>query len=498
MKKVLIGLVVVLAVAWAGAVYFVGSKAEQWYTAELAQVDLLPSQPGLRFQAQDYQRGFLSSQGKVCLVAQGELAASAQMAAMSEKLCFLVDVQHGPIVSTEQGMALALIAQRAQLDTGNLPDELKAMLNEAFANAAPVTLTSLVGFDESMSGRFAIAPAKLESPMGSMALETFYVDYHVPLATAYPAAFSVVMEGLQTESPQGGLSVPSLTGSVRVDGVYDDALPLSEAKFQANGVTVTQQSTPMASFDLVLQGDSRVDGDLVSSQSGLWVENLQSDMLPVPIDSVYFGMEFDDLKGAALIRINDLSNEIDELQAAMLMGSFMGMDSEEIAQKAQQIEALSLELGRVAAEELVVPGKSRLATQLLLDNGSERQLTIDADARYLGRDGDVVPMSELASGSSDMFKSLLHMKLHAKIEEAIAMPPTNTRLDQMVEQGLAEKVGTAWQLMLSSEAGELTLNGESISAEELESRLNALRTPVAGTVPPELQGMEEMQEIEIQ
>ncbi len=68
MKKV-IALIVVLVVAWLGATFYVGMRAETLVREEVAGLEVLPGQSDIVFDVLRYDRGRFRSEAVTCLIA---------------------------------------------------------------------------------------------------------------------------------------------------------------------------------------------------------------------------------------------------------------------------------------------------------------------------------------------------------------------------------------------------------------------------------------------
>ena len=178
--------------------------------------------------------------------------------------------------------------------------------------------------------RSALAPVDLDSPMGKIVLEQLQVDVHRPNIDGYPVNSFVTLKGLNINAPQGQMAIESLTGSVDVVDMLGDILPLTDMNLNGKGLVYAQNDLPLLGFDFTLQGSSQDDGDTLAGKSGLWVDNVIGAMVPMPMDSAYLGMNYAGLDKQALIKVNALNNELDQLQTNMLLGAMANSEPAEI------------------------------------------------------------------------------------------------------------------------------------------------------------------------
>ena len=473
MKK-LVALILVLVVAWLGATFYVGMRAETLVREEVAGLEVIPGQTDIIFDVFSYDRGLFRSEAVTCLIIQGELASNANLGALSGKICSLSTIHHGPFAWTGDGLFVGIAASEEVLDLSGLPAEMAAMVNEIFQGKPPVSGYSRYGFDGSLTMKVAVAPVNLDSPMGKVVLEELQLDVLRPSADAYPVNSYLSLQGLDVSSPKMGFAVDSLTGSVDVVAMLGGELPLADINLTGKPLRWSQGEQPMLAFDLTLQGTSQDHGETLSGNSRLWLEQIAGPMVPLPMDSAYLGMEYAGLDKQALVRVHALNREMDEIQTQALMGALSGNGEQDMEQQMMRIQTLLAEMTQVAAEQLLHPGDSELALQMLVDHQGERQLTLDSKARYLGLDGNNLSTQELMALSETEIQQMLDITVRVDMHDSLVPPPYAGRLTALAEQGVVERQGERWRGVINANGGILSLNGEPVSREQLEERLKAI------------------------
>ena len=479
MKKV-VALIVVLVVAWLGATFYVGMRAETLVRDEVAGLEVIPGQSDIVFDVLRYDRGLFRSEAVTCLIAQGELASNPNMAMLSGQICSLSTIHHGPFAWTDEGLFVGVAASEEVLDLSELPPEMAAMVNEIFQGKPPVTGYSRYGFDGSLTMKVAVSPVNLEAPMGKVVLEELQLDVLRPTADNYPVNTYLSLQGLDVSSPKMGFAVDSLTGAVDIVAMLGGELPLADINLAGKQLRWSQGGQPMLAFDLTLQGNSKDHGDTLSGDSRLWLENISGPMVPLPMDSAYLGMDYAGLDRQALVKVHALNREMDEIQTRALMGALTGNGEQDMEQQMARIQTLLAEMTQVAAEQLLHPGDSELSLQMLVDHQGERQLTVDSKARYLGLDGNNLPADELMALSEAQIQQMLDVQVRVDMHESLVPASYVARLTALAEQGVVERQGERWSSVISANGGALSLNGQLVSAEELQERMKAVSGP-AGT-----------------
>ncbi|EKF74609.1 hypothetical protein A11A3_07313 [Alcanivorax hongdengensis A-11-3] len=475
MKK-LLALVVVLAVAWLGATYYVGMRMESVVREDVAKRELIPGRKDLMLDVLDYDRGLFSSRALVCVIVQGQLAATKNLGAMSGKLCTISTIHHGPLAWTEDGPYFGLAASREVLDLSELPKHGKAMVKELFKGKPPLVGTSRYAFDGGMAYHLTVSPANMDSPMGQVALQQFDVDVFRPSVDGYPVNGFITVKGLKVNSLAGGVAIPSLTGSVDVLAMLGDDLPLTAMNLTAKGLQFIQGDQPVLTLDATLQGTSQDQGNTLSGKSGLWLDKVSGPIVPLPMDSAYLGVSYDGLDKQALIRVNQLKKDLDRLQSNMMMG-MLDQDSQaggDFEAQMKKMRSLMEELTQVASEKLLRPGNSRMAVQLLVDNKDQRQLSLDSKARYLGMDGKNLPFDQLKGLPADALRKMLDLDVRLDVNNGLIPPMFADKVSELQDQGLVVRAEQGWSASVITRDGALLLNGQPVTQDELEQRLRSL------------------------
>lgn len=473
MKKV-VALILVLVVAWLGATFYVGMRAETLVREELAGLEVIPGQRDIVVDVLRYDRGLLRSEAIACLIIQGELASNQNLGPLSGQICSLSTIHHGPFAWTDDGLFVGIAASEEVLDLSGLPAEIAAMVNEIFQGKPPVSGYSRYGFDGSLTMTVAVAPVNLDSPMGKVVLEELQLDVLRPSADAYPVNSYLSLQGLDVSSPKMGFAVDSLSGSVDVVAMLGGELPLVDINLTGKQLRWSQGEQPMLAFDLTLQGTSQDHGDTLSGNSRLWLDQIAGPMVPLPMDSAYLGMEYAGLNKQALVRVHALNREMDEIQTRAMMGALSGSGEQDMEPQMERIQALLAEMTQVAAEQLLRPGGSELALQMLVDHQGERQLTLDSKARYLGLDGNNLSTQELMALSEAQIQQMLDIMVRVDMHDSLVPPPYADRLTALAEQGVVERQGERWRGVIKANGGILSLNGQPVSREQLGERLKAI------------------------
>ena len=481
-------LIVLPVVAWLAATFYVGLRVEQVVRDEVAKMEILPGQQGVLLDVMRYERGLFSSTARICLIIQGELAAMPEAAALSGQVCSRSTIHHGPLAFTDEGLRVGLASSREVLDLSALPAEGQALIEQLFQGKEPVVGHTFYGFDGSASIRVAFSPVSLDSPMGAVALEQLQLDVYRPDIEGYPVNSFVTLKGLDINAPQGQMAIESLTGSVDVVAMLAGSLPMTDINLTGEGLRYAQHDLTLLGFDFTLQGSSQDKGDTLGGKSGLWVENVDGAMVPLLMDSAYLGVEYAGFDKQALIKVNALNNELDQLQTNLLLVGMANNEPADPQEAIARVNSLIDEMMTVIGEQLLHPGDSQLTMTLLVDDADERQLSLDARTRYLGIEGRNLPLQELQALTEQQMNQMMDIALQVEMHEAIIPPPLAMQLPGLASQGVVVQDGSRWRSVLNASGDEVILNGETIPVAVLKQRLEAATGSLAAATLPEGSG----------
>ena len=477
--KGLLALVLVLVLGWLGATWYVGMRAEEIVRSEVSNLSLLPGRDDIVLDVVRYDRGLFSSEADTCLVIQGDLAALAGGADLTGTLCMNSTIYHGPLIFAD-GVALGLAATRDAFDVSALPPSGKAVLEEIFKGRAPLEGRSFYGFDGSLTATLEMPPVDVESPMGKLELKQFSVDMVRPSANSYPLNSYLTIKGFHADSPKGAISLDSLSGSMDVVAMLDDEVPLTNVNLASKGFSYIQDGLTLLAFDAILQGNSQDKGAVLNGNSGIWLENAQAPLLPIPMDSAYIGMDFEGIDKAALVRLNRITRELDQVQTAMALSAISGEGAEDINSQIERMQTLMDDMMGVMSEKLLKPGDSTLRMKMLVDLDGKRQFTFDSKARYLGLEGKNLPFHELMMLDESELNTMLDMTVHLDVADSVIPVPLLEQLQAYEAQGLVVHENDRWRGDINARGDSLIINGKATSVAEVKALIETLNPPPQG------------------
>ena len=485
MKKLLLA-VLVLGGLWLGAGYLIGNKVEDTVRAQVATQEIIPGSNMVRLEVAEYDKGLFGARSRICLVFDRLPPDLAMFQAYSGKLCDRSEVHYGPLLFGPDGPSLGLAYARSELDLSPLPPEIKQMVDGLFAGRPPVIGHSWYTFDGGVDLRVLVSPFQFESPELRASLAELRMDGHIDEPTAKVGDFYMRGRDLRVAGPQGALVLPELDAEVRLKAMLGEVLPMVDMTMAMNGLSVSAGGREQFAGNATLRTRTREDGDTLSGDLGLWLDGLSGDQVPERVASAWLGADWHGFDRAATIRLQEISQELDNLQLEMMMQA-MGGDGDPAAlqEKAQRLQALGEEMVTVMSTQLLRPGRTGLTVRLVVDGAGERQLTLDSALDYNGLDGLNPSFAELQMLPPAALARLADLSVDFDAATALLPPGFRAGLVDYQNNGWLRQDAGRLRTRLTIEQGEVTLNGESMTVQELINRGQTAAWGGVSTAVPE-------------
>ena len=485
MKKLLLA-VLVLGGLWLAAGYVIGNKVEDTVRAQVAAQEIIPGSDLVRLELAEYDKGLLGANSRICLVFDRLPPDMAMLQAYSGKLCDRGEVRYGPLLFGPDGPSLGLAYARSELDLSPLPPEIKQRVDGLFDGQPPVIGHTWYTFDGGVDLRVLVSPFRFESPELSASLAELRMDGRVDDATTKVGNFFMRGRDLRVAGPQGALVLPELDAEVRLKAILGDVLPMLDMTMALNGLSVSAGGREQVAGNVTLRTRTREDGDTLSGDTGLWLDALSGDQVPERVDSAWLGVDWHGFDRAAAIRVQSISQELDKLQMEMMMQAMSGDgDSAAMQEKAERMAVLGEEMITVMSTQLLHPERTGMALKMVVDGAGERQLTLDSALDYNGLDGLNPSFAELQMLPPAALARLADLRLDFDAATALLPPGLSAGLADYQSSGWVRQEAGRLRTRFAIEKGEVTLNGESMTVQELMSRGQAAARGGVGTALPE-------------
>lgn len=492
MKKIILGLLVV-AIVWGGSSYLIGARVEALYTEALADMEVLPGQDGLRFRVVEYRRGIFSSKVRACLSVDDSLP---KLAELSGYVCDKSTLRHGPLMWTSTGPRMGLAFGHGELDMAPLPDEIRSLITEMLGDNSPLYAEMWLSFDGSTRVRawvpeFSIAAGGVNASLGRLELDAYMSALDGDTGKVF-----LTLRDLDISSDAAAdMAIGAIDMALDVTDMIEGILPLMQVKLQATGIRAGRsarhawEDDTQVSFDMALEATSELEGDALSGEMSLWLTDVLADSLtdsladsPIMMpQNVYMALTYRGIDLNAAVRFQQISDEMDRLQAQMMMSMFAEpgdqMEDFPAEEVFEQVSALTEEMMVVLSERLMRPGETGATLRVLLDRDDVRQLALDMRVDYQGINGANLPLDELTSLDEAQILELANISLSADADATLLSADLSGFIDdRLVSAGLATRGDGRYGVTLALQSGELMLNDETLTASDAMERLSALRT----------------------
>lgn len=485
MKKLLLA-VLVLGGLWLAAGYVIGNKVEDTVRAQVAAQEIIPGSDLVRLELVEYDKGLFGAQSRICLVFDRLPPDLAMLQDYSGKLCDRAEVHYGPLLFGPDGPSLGLAYARSELDLSPLPPEMKQLVDGLFAGRPPVIGHSWYTFDGGVDLRVLVSPFQFESPALNASLAELRMDGRVDHPTAKVGDFFVRGRDLRVAGPQGALVLPELDAEVRLKAMLGDVLPMMDMTLALNGLSVSAGGREQVAGNVTLRTRTREDGATLSGDLGLWLDGLNGDRVPERVDSAWLGADWHGFDKAAAIRLQRLSREMDKLQMEMMMQAMGGDgDSPAMQEKGERMAALGEEMITVMSTQLLHPERTGMTVKMVVDGAGERQLTLDSALDYNGLDGLNPSFAELQMLPPVALARLADLSVDFDAAAALLPPGLRAGLVDYQSNGWLRQEAGRLRTRLTIEKGEVTLNGESMTVQELMNRGQAAAHGGVSTALPD-------------
>lgn len=485
MKKGLIALAIVLVLlagAYVGTRWYLLGQVEPVLRAQVERTNEMMTSAGVRFELVSFDRGLMSASSVMRMVVDDAETLPIPIGQL-EMISVIVP---GPWLSTDAGLETGLAKVSSRFNLDSLNPELAGAINELFAGQDPITDVTVIGFDDQVRSVTRMAPVKLATNEGSIDFAGFTTTGYMN-AQSFKGEAWIEGGALSVKTPQGEGGWPAISGYMRIDDMVAGQV-VGEQTLNIDGIRVHSVLLGPApiTFDLAMNVDTDVDGDLGSSRIGMWIRNLVTDALPA--DGFYYGLDFDNLSIAGYEKMLDEVAKIDALQQQMLAIGDTPQTEAEMVQLMQlqgQVQTLSMQLMDVFVQDILVAGKSHFRLRFMANKGESVLLNTDINMDYKGLPANVTSAMELMMMPPQRASRVFDTRVDvAAIADALPAPARAT-LDVLVEHQLVIRGDNAYRFALSSAGEAPQLNGETVTFDELLARIAAAQQVISPAQPDE-------------
>lgn len=456
-----------MAAAWLGAAWKTGADIETLTRAQLEEGNRQLARYRMLMRIDEYQRGLLGSSYRSCLAMPANDPTSPPM-----DICFRNELGHGPLLLTNSGFRTGLAVLHSELDLSVYPPELAALITDFFAGKPPLQLDGYVTLEGRTLGTLAVSPFKLESPTGNVRLDELRLD--MDIGADMVLQHSVLRgRGLMLEAMGSRFDLATLESTLTPSGMLAGTMPLYDTMTSITGVAV---ASPMLSFntDLYIQGRSSDNNGLLFSDARIWLENLS--VSGFPASKGYLGITVDGLDSAAMLRLYELIEEINQQMEKNMAMAIEGdsPDPAELVAAGSKMEAVMAEAVALVTGKLLQKGKSRLVIEALFEDTSP-VLSAALAATYAGGLENIPDSAALMAVPPEQVLAINDINLNLDWQASLLPEAVQPQLLPLEEAGVIRREDHRWRLAFSARQGQLSLNGRPLSLEDMQMLVLSLR-----------------------
>lgn len=472
--RVLWAITAVLGLAllgWLGAAWKIGADIETLTRTQLEEGNRQLARYRMLMRIDDYQRGLLGSSYRSCLTMPATDPASPP-----PDICFRNELSHGPLLLTDGSVRAGLAALHSELDLSVYPPELSAVVSGFFAGKPPLQLDGYVTLEGRTLATLAVSPVKVESPMGNARLDELRLEMDV--SRDLVLQHSVLRgRGLMLDAMGSRFDLATLESTLTPSGMLAGTMPLYDTMTSMTGVAVTSPTLNFSS-DLYIQGRSRDNNGLLFSDARIWLENLA--LTGFPANKGYLGITVDGLDSAAMLRLYEL---IDEINQQVEQGMAMALEGN--SPEPAELTAASGKMGTLMAEavelttgKLLQKGKSRVAVEAVFEDTAP-VLSAALEATYAGGLENVSDTAALMAMPPQQILAIHDISLNLDWLASLLPAPLQPQLLPLEEAGVILRDGDRLRLAFSIQQGQLSLNNKTMSLEEMQVLALSLKSQQA-------------------
>lgn len=458
MKKIAFVVVLLILVGASAAPKLIGDQAHEQYLKLFTEYPVGAS--GVIFEHKSYVQSWLSSEAvTVVKIPLGTPEVKYLNVVLTSH------IGHGPIVSTDKGMAVGLAYVRSDITFVDLPEAMQKLVNQ-YLPAGTLTTASLIDFKQG---------SKDEIHVGS-------INFGNDKASAVFGGLNVTgVSKLDYSMMQGKIELPAshfgndnvVLDIANASGSYDQhkqpemKLMLGKVELNFPQIKVVAKQGSVTLEDFKIASNSEAQSGKLNLAASFGVGKINA---PIPVSSFQYDMEINQIDAKAIELWAEISREMraQPAEPKMLMAN----------PKLNQFAELLLQ-------------KDLAFNQHLTLDGMGGRMKIDWETRFSGLP-EGVHLDALADKTQLM--KAVDMHIVANIDEKVLMAtPMAPMVEPYIQKGMIVKQGDKLVSDIRLTLGVLTVNGipfplptEGANMQQQSGGLpGAAAAPVPSRIPPD-------------
>ncbi len=475
MKKLfgtLILLTILIAVIWSGTTWFLSQETENQIKQYINNNNATNN--GVTIELLDYKNTSFRNAQAILKITTG----SPFIDNILSNAKIITKITHGPVFLTETGLEFGVSKSVSQIDLDALDENTAIVIAELFSNKTPIIAENFIGFDQKAHYTIKI------SPLSQAGEANFDIDGLTLSGTQSmqnntgTAKLAIGEMHLQDKNLE--LIIPSVTADLNITGFIGSQM-LGSSKVSAPEIKLKPTTGDAITFDLSATSNSEQQGDEVNGTLQLQAENIVEPSHTIKQASYH--ANYQGLSATGLQAVSQIEAKINNLQNQLMWNADATQTpegQEKMMSLIQQLQDTSKEMIKVIFDKVLIAQKTQF-NQVIKLLGDRGNTTLDSKLIYTGNEQKTIDIDSLLLGDVSGLLNFITGTIDLNIDKAMLPDQMKMLLTMMTPEGMLKDENNKLILNASFADGKITLNGETMTPEELIAKFAP--EPQANTEP---------------
>jgi len=267
MKKIILGVLLLLVAAWAGATWLIGKGVDEGVQSFYEQAELQMAESGekrVKLEGGGIEGGFLSSTATTDL--KLDMPPFNQGEGEADKLTFNTKIYHGPVMFTPDGVKIGSVYSVSTLDLSQFPEKFQEFVAKGFDDETPVKIAALFGFGGAVDSTatmplFRHIKEEADGSTSIIDFAGFNAEAHgtTEAGSAVSGSFKIGEFNIKNETRKKTLTISASEGEVDIEEVVDGIALASSSKFTVPEIKSSDEAKQYSIKDVTLRSESTAD-----------------------------------------------------------------------------------------------------------------------------------------------------------------------------------------------------------------------------------------------
>lgn len=423
MKKIAFGIVLLILVGALAAPKLIGDRAHEQYLKSFAEYPVGTS--GVSFEQRSYEQSWFTSEAVTVMKIP---LGTPEIKDISVVLTS--HIGHGPVVSTDKGVALGLAYVKSDITLAGLPEAAQKLADQ-YLPAGTITNASLIDFNQQSNdvmhvGSISFGQDKTSAVFGGMNITgVSKLDYSLMQA-------KIELPASHLDAGNAVVDIAEASGSYDLHK-HGDMMMLGKAELNFPQIKLVAQQGAVTLEDFRVASNSEEQTGKLNLAASIGVRKISA---PIPVTAFQYDFEAKQVDEKVIELWGEISREMQ-------------------AQRADPAAALNNPKMNQMLDLLLQKGME-LNQKITLD-GMGGRMSIDWDTRSVG-----LPEGMHVEDLADKTQLLKAVDMHVSVnidEKVLMATPLAGMAAPYMQNGMIVKQGDKLMADIKLALGELTVNG---------------------------------------